>query len=176
MAANHEQEESVWLVSYKKSEGKRYLPYDELVEEALCFGWVDSRSGRADEARTMHLLSPRKAGSAWSKPNRERVKRLIAEGLMTAAGLAKVEAAKKDGSWSFLEDVENHVVPEDLAEAFGRRPGSAENFDSFPPSVKRAILEWIKTARRPATRAKRVDETAAKAAKNERANQWTRGT
>ncbi len=157
-------------MTYKKSAGPRYLPYDAIVEEALCFGWVDSLPRELDAERSMHLLAPRKPGSAWSKVNKARVERLAAEGLMTPAGWAKIDRAKADGSWSKLDDVEALVIPPDLQRALADHPPATRNFDGFPRSSKRLILEWIAQAKGGATRARRVAETAQRAAKNERAN------
>jgi uncharacterized protein YdeI (YjbR/CyaY-like superfamily) len=172
LAAHHATSKGVWLVFNKKASGKSHLSYDEQVEEALCFGWVDSKPGKLDEERSMLYFAPRKPGSGWSKPNKERVERLIKAGLMTEAGLAKIEAAKKDGSWTKLGAVERLEVPEDLARALASVENAEANFTAFPRSVKRAILEWIVQAKRPETRAKRVEETARLAGQNRRANQW----
>lgn len=162
----------VWLVSWRKGSGRPAMTYDEAVEEALCFGWVDSRPGRLDEDRTMLYFSPRRRGSAWSRPNKQRVERLLAQGLMTEAGLRLVEEARRDGSWSALDAVEDLVVPDDLAAALGRRPPAREHWDGFPRSVRRGVLEWIVQAKRDETRRKRVEETAERAQRGERANQW----
>ena len=172
LEANHSRGEGVWLVTFKKAAGKPRVEYDEAVEEALCFGWVDSKPAKLDAERSMLWFAPRKAGTGWSKPNKERVARMVAAGRMAPAGLAKVEAAKADGSWEKLDAVERLEVPADLARAFRARPGSRANFDAFPRSVKRGILEWILQAKKPETRAKRVEETARLAAENRRANQW----
>lgn len=169
---NHDCGESVWLVTYKKKVGALHVPYSDLVEEALCFGWIDSLPRKLDDDRTMLLLSPRKPGSAWSVANKERAERMIAVGLMTPAGLAKIEQAKADGKWEFLDDVAALAIPADLEAAFIRYPGSRGHFAAFPPSVRRGILEWIKQAKRAETRAKRVEETAEQASYNLRANQW----
>jgi uncharacterized protein YdeI (YjbR/CyaY-like superfamily) len=172
LVAHHGQAESIWLVTHKKAEGDKHVPYEVVVEEALCFGWVDSLPRKLDERRSMLLLSPRKPGSAWSRINKERAERMIAAGLMTPAGLARVEQAKADGSWSRLDEVEALAVPGDLAEALAACPNASRNFEAFPRSVKRGILEWIMQAKRPETRAKRVAETARLAAENKRANQF----
>ena len=164
--------EGVWLISFKKATGKPRFEYDESVEEALCFGWIDSKGNKLDEDRSMLWFAPRKLRTGWSKPNKERVEKLIRAGLMAPAGLAKVEAAKKDGSWNALDAVEALEIPPDLAKAFSRHKIAKEYFDAFPRSVKRAILEWITNAKKPETRAKRVEETVTKAEKNIRANQW----
>lgn len=169
---HHQRQEGVWLVSFKKGTGQPRVEYDEAVEEALCFGWVDSKPNKLDDQRTMLWFAPRKARSGWSKPNKDRVERMLAAGLMTPAGLAKVEVAKADGSWSKLDAVEALEMPADLEKALAARPGAAEYFHAFPKSAKRGILEWIGNAKRPETRQKRVEETAKLAAENRRANQW----
>ena len=169
---SHGRREGVWLISYKKSTGKLAFDYEASVEEALCFGWVDSKGNKLDDERTMLWFAPRQPRSGWSRPNKERVARLIAAGLMHPAGLAKIEAAKQNGSWTALDAVENLEIPPDLAQALAAQPSAQTHFDLFPRSVKRATLEWIANAKRPETRARRILETAALAAKNERANQW----
>jgi uncharacterized protein YdeI (YjbR/CyaY-like superfamily) len=172
LSDNHGRGEGVWLVSWKRHTGRPALTYDEIVEEALCFGWIDSKAGTVDDERTMLTIAPRKPGSGWSRPNKERIVRLEASGLMMPAGAAVIERARNDGSWTKLDDVENLVVPADLASAFAANPGSAEQWDAFPRSAKRAILEWIVQAKTGTTRSKRVNETAQLAARGERANQW----
>jgi uncharacterized protein YdeI (YjbR/CyaY-like superfamily) len=172
LQAHHARDEGVWLVSYKKASGKPSLGYDVVVEEALCFGWVDSKPNKLDEHRTMLWFSPRKPKSAWSRPNKERVARLMALGLMHASGLAKIKAAQADGSWTALDEVEQLVVPVDLQEELARYADATAHFTAFPRSAKRGILEWISQAKKPETRAKRVQETARLAQDNVRANQW----
>lgn len=177
LAANHDQETGVWAVTVKKSalaDGEEYVGPGELGEECLCFGWIDSKSARIDDRLTALLCTPRRKGSGWSKVNKERLERLLAADLMAPAGLAVIEAAKEDGSWTKLDAVEALIVPDDLAASLAELPPAREKWDAFPPSTRRAILEWITLAKREATRAKRVDETARLAQKNERANQWPR--
>ena len=169
---NHAQTEGVWLVTYKKATGKPRLEYDESVEEALCFGWVDSKPGKLDDERSMLYFAPRKPGSNWSKPNKDRVARLLEAGLMRPAGLEKVEAAKRDGTWTALDGVEALEIPEDLGRALDALPNARAFFEAFPRSVKRGILEWILNAKKPETRANRIEETATLANENKRANQW----
>ena len=171
LAENHAGSRGAWLVSWKRASGKPAVGYEESVEEALCFGWIDSIQRTVDEQRTRQLFSPRRPGSRWSSSNKERVERLLAAGLMEPAGLAAVEAAKASGAWSALDDVENLVVPDDLAAAFARHPGAAEQWEGFPPSARRLILLWILDAKRPETRAKRIAETASEAAAGRRAHQ-----
>ena len=169
LAEHHGRGYGVWLVTRRAAP---CVTYEEAVEQALCFGWVDSTAGRLDDERTMLWFAPRRPRSGWARTNKIRVERLLAAGLMQPVGLALVEAAKADGSWTLLDDVEDLVVPDDLAAAF-TATGRA-HWDAFPRSARRAILEWIVQARRPETRAKRIAETAAKAEVGERANQWKR--
>ena len=169
---NHTRGEGVWLISYKKATGMSRMAYDEAVEEALCFGWVDSKPNKLDDERSLLWFAPRKPGTGWSKPNKERVARLIAAGLMAPAGLAKVEAAKADGSWAALDAVEALEIPSDLGQALAANPTARRHWDAFPRSVKRGILEWINNAKKSETRARRVEETVTLAAENRRANQW----
>lgn len=172
LESHHTQTEGVWLVSYKKATGKPRFMYEESVEEAICFGWIDSKVNKLDDERSMHWFAPRKAKTGWSKPNKERVERMLAVGLMHPAGLSKVEQAKADGTWNSLDGVEELQVPPDLYKALAANPNAAANFESFPRSVKRGILEWILVAKKAETRAKRIDETARLASENLRANQW----
>lgn len=172
LTQHHERHEGVWLVTYKKATGKPRIEYDDAVEEALCFGWVDSKPAKLDDERSMLYFAPRKQGTGWSGPNKQRVQKLIATGLMMPSGLAKVENAKRDGSWSRLDAVEALEIPQDLRAALAEYPNAENNFDAFPRSVKRSILEWILNAKKAETRAKRVAETARLAESNVRANQW----
>ncbi|WP_214403114.1 YdeI/OmpD-associated family protein [Pseudonocardia lacus] len=169
LAANHTRTTGVWVVLRKPSVSGPGVGYVESVEQALCFGWVDSKAKGLDAERTLQWFSPRRARSGWARPNKQRVERLLAAGLMAPAGLAVVEAAKADGSWTLLDDVEDLVVPDDLAAAFDARPGSREHWDAFPRSPRRMMLVWLVEARRPETRAKRVTEIAERAAAGERA-------
>lgn len=171
LARHHAQAGSIWLVTGKKG-APGYVSYQAIVEEALCFGWIDSLPRALDETRTMHLLSPRKPGSAWSKVNKAKADMLIAAGRMAAPGLAAIERAKSDGTWSKLDAVETLVVPDDLARALAAHPPAADRFDAFPRSSRRLILEWIAQARTPATRERRIEETARLAAENIRANHY----
>lgn len=169
---HHTRTEGVWLVSYKKHTGKPRFTYDEAVEQALCFGWIDSKPNKLDDERSLLWFAPRKGGTGWSKINKERIEKLLAAGLMQPAGIQKVEAAKQDGAWDALNGVEALDLPADLVAAFADHPPAAEHFAAFPRSVKRGILEWISQAKKPETRSKRISETARLAAENQRANQW----
>lgn len=169
---NYTRTEGIWLISYKKAAGKPQVSYDDAVEEALCYGWIDSKGNKLDDERSMLWFAPRKRGTGWSRPNKERIERLIAAGQMAAPGLAKIEAAKHDGSWTALDAVEALEIPPDLAEALASLPNAQDYFEAFPRSAKRAILEWIANAKTAVTRARRIAETAQLAAENKRANQW----
>jgi uncharacterized protein YdeI (YjbR/CyaY-like superfamily) len=144
---HHDSEPGAWLVSYRRITGKPAVAYDDAVREALCYGWIDSVVKPLDEERTIALYTPRKAGSGWSRSNKERLKELIAEGRMSAAGLAKVEAAKKDGSWTLLDSVEALSVPPDLKKALGA--AGLKRFDALSKSKKREHLYALVTAKRP---------------------------
>jgi len=171
---NHARTEGVWLVRYRKSSGGPHLAYEEAVEEALCFGWIDSKTNKLDDDRSMLWMAPRKPGTGWSKVNKERIERLTAGGRMAPAGLAKVEAAKRDGSWNALDAVEALELPADFEAALAGSQNARQNFEAFPRSVKKGILGWIASARTPETRAKRLEETVRLAEENIRANQWRR--
>lgn len=171
LEANHADAKGIWLVTYKKAAGPdRYLSYEEVVLEALCFGWIDGQARSVDEERRSLLLTPRKPKSGWSRPNKRRIEQLDAEGLITAAGYRAIEIAKENGAWSMLDDAENLVEPPELTSALDSDPVARGHWDAFPPSAKRAILAWISTARRPQTRERRIEETAKLAAQNIRAN------
>lgn len=169
---HHASAPGVWLVTYKKDSGGPYLDYDATVEEALCFGWIDSRPNKLDDKRSMRLFTSRKAGSPWSRLNKERVARLESEGRMTDAGRRQIAQAKEDGSWTIYDSVEQLEEPEDLALALDADGAARTHFDSFPDSSKKIILWWIKSAKRATTREKRVRETVRLAAENVRANHY----
>jgi uncharacterized protein YdeI (YjbR/CyaY-like superfamily) len=159
----------VWLVLPRRPAGRDVaFTYEDAVREALCFGWVDSTARALDDTRTMLWLAPRKPGSGWAGTNKRRIAELEAAGLMAEPGRRVVEAARADGSWSLLDDVEAGVVPDDLAAALAGVPGARETWDAFPPSARRAALAWVALARRPETRRRRIVETAQKAGRGER--------
>lgn len=170
---NHGSEKSLWLIIYKKSSGNQSVTYNEAVDEALCFGWIDSKPNKRDDQSYFQFFSKRNPKSNWSKVNKDKIARLLKEGRMAPSGLEMVKLAKRTGTWTALDEVENLKIPADLKSQFDKYPASESNFGSFPNSVKRGILEWILNAKRPETRYKRVDETAKLAAQNIRANQYT---
>ncbi len=170
-AANHRSATGVWLVTMKRSVGG-VVTWNDIVEEALCVGWVDSLPRKLDATHTMLLVTPRKPQSNWSAKNKAHVAALEAQGLMRTAGRAAIEVAKANGRWDALNDVTAMKVPADLAAALANHPNAKRHWDAFPPSTKRGILEWIGLAKQATTRATRVSETARLANENIRANQW----
>ena len=164
LAEHHASTPGVWLVSAKKSSGRQTYDYDDAVVEALRWGWVDSTQRGVDEQRSMMWFAPRRPQSVWTRNNKERVARLESEGRLEPAGRAQVEAAKANGMWTLMDDVEDLVVPDDLAAAVDAHPGSREQFDAFRPSVRKQILAWVVLAKKPETRAARIRATAEKAA------------
>ena len=166
---NHAQAESIWLVTFKKSVPGKYVSTQEVLDELMAFGWIDGRRMKLDDERTMQLLSPRKT-QHWAKSYKDRVAKLTQEGRMHPAGLKAVEVAKAIGMWDFMNDVDALIKPDDLIEALEQHPPALTNYEAFPDSAKRDILRWIKLAKKPETRAKRIRETAVKAARNERAS------
>jgi uncharacterized protein YdeI (YjbR/CyaY-like superfamily) len=169
LAKRHKQREAVWLVFHKKSSSGTGPSYEEAVEEALCFGWIDSTVNRLDEHRNLQLFAPRKPRSTWSRSNKERVARLEREGLLAPAGVAAIELAKQNGSWTALDAVERLEEPAELAAALDAEPAARESWNGFSPSSRKAILWWVVSAKRPETRAKRVEQTVRMAAKGLRA-------
>jgi uncharacterized protein YdeI (YjbR/CyaY-like superfamily) len=159
LAGHADRTEGVWVVYRKKSSSLSGPTYEDLLEEALCHGWIDSRGGRVDDDRMIQWFSPRRRGGLWSAPNKVRIERLVAEGRMAPAGQAAIDAAKADGSWSQTDEVDALVVPADLAEALAATPAAAAAYDALLDSAKKEYLWWIHSAKRPQTRADRIEET-----------------
>ena len=169
LEANHATLRGAWLVTWRARTGRQSLDYEAAVEEALCFGWVDGTGGGFDDDRGKLYFSQRRPRSVWAASNKGRVERLIASGRMEAAGLAAIERAKADGSWTVLDGPERLEVPSDLAAALDANPPAAERFAAFTPSSRKMMLSWVATAVRPETRASRIGQIATRAARNERA-------
>ena len=172
LSKNHTKKENIWLVIYKKGQDGSTLTLSEAVEEALCFGWIDSTANKLDEKRFKVMYTQRKPKSVWSKINKARVAKLIKAGLMQPAGMAMIKLAKKTGTWNTLNDVDALKYPEAFNQALTKNKKAKIYFAAFPPSVKKQILFWIQSAKTPDTQSKRIKETINKAAKNERANQY----
>lgn len=162
----------VRLIICKKKSGSIRLSYEDAVEEALCFGWIDSKLNSLDEQRFLLHFMPRKPKSIWSQRNKQRVKKLITEGLMTDAGMKKIEAARIDGSWNTLDAIDQLKVPTDLRQALLANKNAANNFESLSNSSKKAILFWIDSAKRPETRLARIKKAVSLAARNIKANNY----
>jgi uncharacterized protein YdeI (YjbR/CyaY-like superfamily) len=169
---NHATQNHVWLILYKKTSGVPSLTYDEVVEECLCFGWIDSKPNKRDEQSYFLFIAPRKPKSVWSALNKKRIEKLLQEKRMDVAGLAKVEAAKKDDSWTVLDKIEALEMPNTLKKEFAKNKGALKNFEAFPPGIKKQTYQWIISAKTEATINKRVNETVTLAEKNIRPNQW----
>lgn len=172
LAENHATETSVWLAIYKKASGRPSVTYDQAVDEALCFGWIDSAVRKGDADHYFQFFCPRKPKSNWSGVNKAKVDKLLNAGKMTEAGMAMVDLAKQTGTWTALDEVESLICPPDLAGEFDENPTAKGYFDAFPKSVKRGILEWLLNAKTPETRANRIREIVIRAERNERANQY----
>lgn len=172
LAKNSRKMKAVWLVYYKPISGKPRVSYNDAVDEAICFGWIDSKPNALDEFRSIQFFAPRNPKSNWSKVNKARVARLIKENRMTPAGLELVEAAKKNGAWDALNEVEEMIIPHDLLKELNKSKKAHTFFMAFPKSSKKNILEWIANARHAETRNKRILETAKLAKENIRANHY----
>jgi uncharacterized protein YdeI (YjbR/CyaY-like superfamily) len=168
LEANHANLGGAWLAIARRGNEDTAIPYEAAIEEALCFGWVDGQAQKLDDRRTRLYFAPRKPRSGWARSNKLRVQRLVAEGRMRPAGMAAIERAKANGAWTLLDEVEELIVPPDLTEALVAVPPATTHWAAFPSSVRRQFLEWIRQARRPETRAKRIAETAHMAARNQR--------
>ena len=157
---NHKQKDAVWLVFYKKKSPNFNLSWSESVDEALCFGWIDSTKRTVDNYTYKQYFSKRKAKSNWSKVNKDKVKTLIEQGLMREEGYKCIEIAKENGSWKILDDVEALLIPEDLKEEFSNYKGAIAYFGGLSSSAKKVLLYWVFSAKRPETRQKRIVELA----------------
>lgn len=169
---NSQIKHSVWLIYFKSSTNVSTISWSEAVDEALCFGWIDSTKKTIDKERYMQYFSRRKPNSTWSKINKEKVAKLIQNNLMTKAGFDSIETAKQNGTWLIMDDVEKLIIPEDLRIALNKNESSMEFFQSQSKSIKKAMLHWVVIAKRIETRKKRIAEIARLAAKGIRPNQF----
>ncbi|MTI30816.1 hypothetical protein E1171_08335 [Cytophagales bacterium RKSG123] len=169
---NHQSKQSVWLVYFKSSTKVASVSWSEAVDEALCFGWIDSTKKTIDQERYMQYFSRRKPNSTWSKINKEKITKLIQKNLMTKAGFDSIKTAKQNGTWLIMDDVEKLILPKDLRIALYKNESSMEFFQSQSKSIKKAMLHWVIIAKRTETRKKRIAEIARLAAKGIRPNQF----
>jgi uncharacterized protein YdeI (YjbR/CyaY-like superfamily) len=170
LSRHHQDTDGVWLARWKKASGRIPLDYAQIVEEALCFGWIDGVTNTLDDGRQAQLLTPRRRGSGWAPSNKERIERLIADGRMTRAGMRVIEAAKADGSWSMQDAAEALIEPRELAAALDANPAARRHWNGFPKSPRRALIWWVMSAKRPETRQRRVTTIVDEASQGRRAN------
>ena len=169
LEAHHDAARGVWVASWRRASGRDPVSYEDLVEEAICFGWIDSTANILDADRGLQLMTPRKPKSGWTRLNRRRVEAMEAQGRMTAAGRRAVDAAKANGWWTIYDAVEDLVEPQDLAAALAASPPARTAWTGFPPSARKQMLWWVISAGRPETRAKRIAQIVAQAELGRRA-------
>jgi uncharacterized protein YdeI (YjbR/CyaY-like superfamily) len=169
LEAHHDVERGVWLCSWRSSVDRPRCAYPDAVEEAICFGWIDSTVTILDDERNLQMFTRRKARSTWTRLNRDRAARMEEAGLMTDAGRAAIGIAKDNGWWTILDPVEDLIEPDELAVALDAEPEARRQWDAFPPSARRAMLWWVVSAMRAETRRKRISAIVTSAARGERA-------
>ena len=169
---HHQSKTGIWVILYKKNSGKPTISWSESVDEALCFGWIDSIKKSLDEERSIQFFSKRKPKSTWSKINKEKIKVLTENNLITKAGLESIEIAQQNGSWTILDEVENLTIPKDLEWALKNNSGAEEYFYNLSKSNKKAMLQWLVLAKRPETREKRITEIAFLASQKQKPKQF----
>lgn len=169
---NHSIKQSIWIIYYKKKSNAPTVAYSDAVDEALCFGWIDSKQMPLDEEKFMQFFSRRKPKSVWSKINKEKIDKLISQGLMTEAGFKTIEIAKENGSWTILDEAEALIIPEDLEAEFQKRPRAKDYFLGLSRSDKRNILQWLVLAKRSETRQNRIKEIVELASQNLKPKQF----
>ena len=167
LEVNHSQDEAIWVVIQKVKSPNPGIKYDEALDEALCFGWIDGKMRRLDEYEFIQWFSPRRRNSLWSRRNRDKVEMLIGEGRMTGAGLAEVEKAKMNGRWeAAYSSKDTPTMPDDLLEALKSNKVAHDNFSAFPNSARFMYIHWINDAKRDSTRARRINRVVERAAEN----------
>ena len=168
LAVNHPRRGGVWVVGWRKGSGRTPVPYDELVREALCWGWIDGQAKKLDDQRSMQWMSPRRASSPWAASNKARVADLEREGRLQPAGIAAIQRAKADGMWTVLDSVEALIEPQELAAALDADPDARAAWDSCPPSARKQGLALIAMAKRPETRVARAATIVGRLKRGER--------
>jgi uncharacterized protein YdeI (YjbR/CyaY-like superfamily) len=169
LAANHGVARGAWLCSWRSATGRPTCPYPEAVEEAICFGWIDSTVNTLDDERGLQLMTPRKPKSAWTRLNRRRAAAMEQAGLMTDAGRSVIAAAQANGYWTIYDPVEDLLEPPELAAALDASADARKNWDGFPPHARKMMLWWVISAARPDTRRQRVEQIVKQAALGVRA-------
>jgi uncharacterized protein YdeI (YjbR/CyaY-like superfamily) len=169
---NHDTAQSVWVIYFKKNSSSPTILWSDAVDQAICFGWIDSTRKSVDSERFIQLYTRRKAHSVWSKINKLKVERLLQDNLMVEAGLKSIEIAKANGSWNVLDEVEELLVPDDLMQAFQQFSGADDYFLNLSKSVRKSMLHWIVVAKRPETRQKRIDEIVIAASNRQKPKQF----
>ena len=164
---NHISKNAVWLIYYKKNTGKPTLNWSDAVDEALCFGWIDSKAETIDKDSFRQYFCKRKPSSTWSKINKQKIETLTTKGLMTKAGFDVIEIAKQNGSWTILDEVEAFIIPLELEKAFEKFENSKDYFSSLSKSKKKVLLQWIALAKTDTTRLKRIFEIAENASQKQ---------
>ncbi len=169
---NHDSKQSIWLVCYKKQSNKPTINWSDAVDEALCFGWIDSTRKSIGDNTFIQFFTRRKPNSAWSKINKGKIERLIEGGLMQKAGFESIERAKANGSWTILDEVEELTIPVDLEKALKANPVAEDFFMNLSKSVKKMMLQWVTVAKRPETRENRINEIASLASQKLKPKQF----
>ena len=172
LVKNHNTRQSIWLIFYKKNSNKYSISWSEAVDEALCFGWIDSKKQTIDQYSYRQYFSQRKPNSTWSKVNKEKVAQLIENGLMTESGLHSIRIAKQNGSWTILDQIEQLIIPDDLQLALESKRNALEYFESLNKSRKKILLYWVISAKRQETRTKRINIIAESLAKTQMPKQF----
>jgi len=167
LSDNYSQKESIWLVTYKKSEKGKYVSRDDVLDELICFGWIDGIRRKLDHTRTMQLISPRKV-QHWAQTYKDRAQKLIEEGKMHQSGLDSIKAGKESGLWNFMDDVDQLITPQDLSGALSKLEGATDFFQNINDSSKRFVLRWIKLAKTEKTRTNRIAKIALLSSKGEK--------
>ena len=163
---NHNTSKGVELIFYRVGNENESMRWEDAVQVAICYGWIDSTVRRLDDERRKQLFTPRKDKSVWSKLNKSYIEKLTQDGLMHESGLTKIEAAKKNGSWESLDSVENHEIPKDLEAAFKKNKTAFKNYEAFSPSYRKSYLYWLNQAKRKETRAARIETIVGLCEKN----------
>jgi uncharacterized protein YdeI (YjbR/CyaY-like superfamily) len=167
LLSNHTQSKSVWLVTYMKSVADKYVSRWDVLDELICFGWIDGIRRKLDDKKTMQLISPRRV-EHWSKTYKDRAEKLINDGRMHTSGLESIEVSKLNGLWNFMDDVDRLVVPKDLSLELSKHRGATDFFEKINPSSKRFVLRWIKLSKTEKTRKKRITKIALLSSKGEK--------